>query len=227
MNYVRSANDRGKSDFGWLQSRHTFSFGSYHDPEHMGFSALRVINDDVVAAGAGFGAHGHRDMEIISYVLEGALRHEDSNGNRYVVSAGDIQLMSAGSGIVHSELNDSDADPVHFLQIWIEPNVRGTEPSYAQKPVAQTGQLTTLVSADGRDGSLTARQNMSMYLVALEAGEALTLEPAEGKGYVHIVSGEMTVDGETLVQSDGVGFVEPLSLSARTALKALYFDLPA
>ena len=227
MNYVRSAKDRGTSDYGWLQSRHTFSFGGYHDPEHMGFSALRVINDDVVAAGAGFGAHGHRDMEIISFVLEGALRHEDSTGNRYVVPAGDIQLMSAGAGIVHSELNDSDAEPVSFLQIWIEPNVRGTEPSYAQHPVTQTGQLTPLVTADGRDGSLTARQDMSMYLVSLDAGETLDLNPAQGKGFLHVVSGTVSAGRDALEEFDGLGFAEPLAVRAQTPLQALYFDLPA
>ena len=132
MNYIRRADERGHADFGWLDSRHSFSFGEYHDPDHMGFSNLRVINDDTVAPGAGFGTHGHRDMEIISYVLSGAVRHEDSMGNRFVVPAGDVQRMSAGSGVLHSEFNDSDEAPVHFLQIWITPSEMGLAPSYEQ-----------------------------------------------------------------------------------------------
>ena len=159
MNYTRAANARGSVDFGWLQSQHTFSFGSYQDPAHMGVSVLRVINEDRVAPGAGFDTHGHRDMEIISYVRSGAIRHEDSMGHQFVLPAGEVQVMSAGSGVTHSEFNASNTEPLHFLQIWIEPNRLGTAPRYEQRQITQNGALTPLVTGDGRDGSLTMQQD--------------------------------------------------------------------
>jgi len=226
MKYIRRATDRGTTDLGWLQSRHSFSFGGYHEPAHMGFSALRVINDDVVAPAAGFGTHGHRDMEIVSYVLEGALRHEDSSGNSYVVPAGEIQLMSAGAGIMHSEHNNSAEQSVRFLQIWIEPNQRGTRPDYAQQPVTQLGRLTPLVSADGRAGSLIIRQNMTLSRLVLEANDNVELSPSQGKGYLHLLEGGGAIAGTTLSTGDALGFEESNLLQAETALQALYFDLP-
>src|SRR5678816_1625279 len=158
---LRKSEDRGHANHGWLDTRHTFSFADYYDREHMGFSDLRVINDDRVQPGQGFGTHGHRDMEIITYVLEGALAHKDSMGNGSVIRPGDVQRMSAGSGVTHSEFNASDRDPVHFLQIWIEPNVRGVKPSYEERrfePASKRGQLRLIASPDGREGSVTIHQ---------------------------------------------------------------------
>ena len=155
MIYHRPSYERGSANFGWLDSKHSFSFGNYYDPEHMGVSALRVINDDTVTPGAGFGKHGHRDMEIISYVLDGAIEHKDSQGNQFVVKAGEVQRMSAGTGITHSEFNHSEDDALRFLQIWIIPNEMGIEPEYEQKLIEQNGKMTPLASPDGVDGSLT------------------------------------------------------------------------
>lgn len=176
MKYIRRANDRGAIDLGWLQSKHSFSFGSYYDPKHMGVSALRVINDDMVMPGQGFGTHGHRDMEIISYVTEGALKHEDSEGNKHVVPAGDVQRMSAGSGVMHSEFNPSDTEKVKFFQIWIQPNKMGIKPSYEQKSIPQNGILTPLVTPTGENGSLSINQEASLSRLVLGAQETFTID---------------------------------------------------
>ncbi len=230
MHYARPASDRGNANFGWLNSYHSFSFGHYYDPEHMGISTLRVINDDTVAPGAGFDTHGHRDMEIISYVLDGAVRHEDSMGNRYVVPAGDVQVMSAGSGVMHSEYNNSDVDPVHFLQIWITPDVMGSKPRYEQKTIRQTGVLTPLVTPDGRDGSLTMQQDASMSRLMLDAGESTRLDGASA-AYLHLIEGELALsfeDGEsvTVKAGDGYGFAASVQVEANAAVHALFFELP-
>ena len=228
MLYLRRADERGKANFGWLDSRHTFSFGHYYDPKHMGISALRVINDDTVAPGAGFDTHGHRDMEIISYVLSGAIEHEDSMGNRFVVPAGDVQRMTAGTGITHSEFNHSKTEELKFLQIWIIPNEKNLQPGYEQKAIHQSGPLTPLVTPDGRDGSLSVHQDASMYRLQLGAGEELTVTTNERVGYLHVIDGEVQANDNQLVGGDGLGVVdEPLVVQAGSAgVTALWFDLP-
>ncbi|GAB3027054.1 pirin family protein [Bowmanella dokdonensis] len=228
MDYIRHAQSRGRANFGWLDSRHSFSFGQYYDPAHMGLSALRVINDDRVRGGAGFDTHGHRDMEIISYVLEGALEHKDSTGNEFIIPAGDVQLMSAGSGIMHSEYNASRTDPVHFLQIWIQPNVRGVKPGYQQATIEQTGSLTELVTPDGRNGTLSIRQDAVLSRLALVPGEEIRLEVGSRNGYLHLLSGKIQVADQTFEGGDGIGLTraEGLELTAIEAVQALWFDLP-
>ena len=227
MNYIRRAEERGRANFGWLDSKHSFSFGQYHDPDHMGISTLRVINDDTVAPGAGFDTHGHQDMEIISYVLEGAMRHKDSMGHQFVVPAGEVQRMSAGAGVMHSEYNDSDTDPVHFLQIWITPNRLGIEPGYEQKLIEQSRQLTPLVTADGRDGSLTMQQDASLYRLVLSDAENIELGDSQ-PSYIHLIEGELEIGGIRLGPGDGYGFVaeERLTVNALHATEALFFELP-
>ena len=228
MFYLRRADERGKANFGWLDSRHSFSFGSYYDPKHMGISVLRVINDDAVAPGAGFGTHGHRDMEIISYVLEGAIEHKDSMGNRFVVPAGDVQRMTAGTGITHSEFNHSKSDPLKFLQIWIIPDQRDLEPGYEQKAIPQSGKLTPLVTPDGRDGSLLVHQDASMHRLQLNAGESLLVNEGKGLGYLHLIEGGVAVNDGHLAAGDGLGVMdESLALTAgESGVTALWFDLP-
>jgi len=226
---MRYANERGKADFGWLQSRHSFSFASYYDPAHMGFSALRVINDDKVAPGAGFDTHGHKDMEILSLVLQGKIAHKDSAGNTEILPAGEYQLMSAGRGIYHSEFNASNADELKFLQIWIQPNTFGGEPAYQQKDFGQREGLTLILSPDGRDGSLTLRQNALLYQLLLPAAGQQTMQIAAGrKLYIHVVSGELQLGAHKLHSGDGAKISEQtaLTLQAATAVKALIFDLP-
>ena len=228
MKYIRKAEDRGVANFGWLQSKHTFSFGSYYDPKYMGVSVLRVINDDMVMPGKGFGEHGHRDMEIISYVIEGALKHEDSTGNSYVVPTGEVQRMSAGRGVTHSEFNASKTDKVKFLQIWIEPNVKGIKPSYEQKKLTQKGPLTPLVSPNGNNGTLSINQDASISRLALTKGESISLQTETRLGYLHLIKGKMIVNGQTFQQGDAFS-VEPgqkLDIKANTRLEALWFDLP-
>lgn len=228
MIYLRMAKDRGQASFGWLESRHSFSFGGYHDPDHMGVSKLRVINDDVVAPGAGFGMHGHRDMEIISYVLEGTIRHKDNMGNEFVVTAGEVQRMSAGNGVMHSEFNDSPSQPLKFLQIWIEPNVQGGPAGYEQKRVPQRGVLTPLVTPDGRDGSLSMQQDASLSRLVLAGDESFTLDPGERIGYLHIVSGSADIAGQRYQKGDAMS-VDAQSLEVVALgddLEALWFDLP-
>ncbi|QFT56323.1 pirin family protein [Microbulbifer sp. THAF38] len=230
MYYFRPSQERGQARFGWLNSKHTFSFGHYYDPKHMGFSALRVINDDTVMPGAGFDTHGHRDMEIISYILQGAIEHKDSEGNRYVVPAGEIQRMSAGTGITHSEYNHSKSDQLKFLQIWIEPNRRGVQPSYEQKSITQHGKLTALVTPGGRDNTLSIHQDASLYRLQLNTGETITLDALERPGYLHVIDGEASVNDKSILASgDGLGlFKEEIQLqAARDGITALWFDLPA
>lgn len=230
--YIRRAQERGMANFGWLQSKHSFSFGSYYDPSHMGVSALRVINDDLVAPAAGFETHGHKDMEIITYVTKGALRHKDSVGNEYVIPAGDVQVMSAGKGIFHSEFNDSAEVPVELLQIWIRPNEKGGKPDYAQAEVKQQGKLTPLVTASGEGDTLPIKQDASISRVVLETHEQLSLSAANRAGYLHLVEGDLVINtGQeelTLKPGDAVAINdnEQLSLTATSAVEALWFDLP-
>lgn len=226
---MRYAAERGKADFGWLQSHHTFSFANYYDPAQMGFSALRVINDDKVAPGAGFDTHGHKDMEILSLVLSGKIAHKDSAGNTEILPAGEFQLMSAGAGIYHSEFNASKTDELAFLQIWLQPNQQGGEPGYQQKDFGQREGLTLILSPDGRDGSLTLRQDALLYQLLLPHGEQLTYNAAAGrKLYIHLISGELEVAGNRLQLGDGIKISEEtaLILTANAATKALIFDLP-
>ena len=232
MTRLRPANERGHARQGWLDSYHTFSFGHYYDPEHLGFSNLRVINDDTVVPGAGFGTHGHQDMEIISYVLDGALEHKDSMGNGSVIRPGDVQRMSAGTGVQHSEYNHSKSEPVHFLQIWLEPNRFGVEPGYEEKhfsPEERRGRLALLVSPDGRDGSLSAHQDSLLYGTLLEVGEAVEHSLAAGRrAYVHVARGRVSVNGQPMESGDGVALddVGQVRLEGLGHAEVLLFDLP-
>ncbi len=228
MIYHRPSYERGSANFGWLDSKHSFSFGNYYDPEHMGISALRVINDDTVTPGAGFAEHGHRDMEIISYVTEGAIEHKDSEGNQFVVKAGEIQRMSAGSGITHSEFNHSNDETLRFLQIWIIPNKMGIQPEYEQKLIEQEGKMTVLASPDGAAGSLTINQDASMYRISLEPDETITLNAQQRPGYLHVIDGSGIVNETDVSAGDGLGVYQD-SLAVKSGpqrLVALWFDLP-
>jgi redox-sensitive bicupin YhaK (pirin superfamily) len=229
---VRKSNERGGASFGWLNSQHSFSFGHYHDPKHMGFGPLRVINDDHVEAGRGFDSHGHRNMEIISYVLEGALAHKDSMGNGSVLRYGDVQVMSAGTGVVHSEVNGSKTEGVHFLQIWIEPNETGAEPRYEEKhfdTASKTGKLRVVASNDGRDGSVSIRQDASIYAGIFNGADGATHALADGRqAYVHVIRGQITVNGVALGGGDALKITgEPaVTLGQAEAAEVLVFDLP-
>jgi redox-sensitive bicupin YhaK (pirin superfamily) len=226
---IRHSNERGPADHGWLQSRHTFSFAGYYDPEHMGVSALRVINDDKVAPGKGFATHSHQDMEIISYVKHGSIEHKDSMGNVERLPTGEFQLMSAGTGVTHSEYNPSITEPLEFLQIWIEPNVHGIEPGYQQKRFATTAGLQLIASADARDGSLLLHQDASLYQLLLNTEQSATYTLAPGRSvYVHVVSGAISVNGEQLHEGDGatVTAVEVVEFVGNQNSEALVFDLP-
>ena len=230
MHYFRSAGQRGHASFGWLDSHHSFSFGSYYDPEHMGVSVLRVINDDTVVEGAGFDTHGHRDMEIISYVLEGSVAHVDSMSHRRTISAGEVQRMSAGSGVTHSEFNASATEKLRFLQIWLRPNVKGIKPEYEQARIPQSKTLTLLVSHDGRDGSLMMHQDASIYRLRLQQNEGSPILVSEGRvGYLHVVSGSAELDDSVLSAGDGLGVnqARELEIIAKSDnFEALWFDLP-
>ncbi|MCI3951164.1 MAG: pirin family protein [Burkholderiales bacterium] len=229
---VRSATERGHAHHGWLDSHHTFSFADYYDPRHVGWSALRVINDDTVQPGHGFPTHAHRDMEIISYVLEGELAHKDSTGTGAVIRPGDVQLMSAGRGVQHSEFNPSQREPVHFLQIWIMPKVTGVPANYQQKffdAAEKRGRLRLLVSEDGRDGSLKMWLDARLYAALLDGAEEVEHAIAEGrKAYVHVARGEVTLNGQRLGAGDGVKIEDTrvLSLSEGKNAEVLLFDLP-
>ena len=232
MTTLRPSNARGHANHGWLDSYHTFSFANYYDPTHMGVSNLRVINDDTVMPGQGFGTHGHQDMEIVSYVLDGALEHKDSMGNGSLIRPGDIQRMSAGTGVRHSEYNPSPTEPVHFLQIWLVPNRAGVQPGYDQKhfPLAERrGRLVLLVSPDGRDGSLSAHQDSLLYGTLLEAGEAVEHPLAPGRrAYVHVARGQVAVNGTPLGSGDGATLegVGQVHLEGLGRAEVLLFDLP-
>ena len=228
---LRKSQERGYADHGWLKSFHSFSFAGYHDPRHMGFGNLRVINEDRIAPGMGFGTHGHRDMEIISYVLEGNLAHKDSMGNVKGIPPGDVQRMSAGRGVQHSEFNHADGQNTHFLQIWIEPNVRGIEPSYEQKTFAaaeKRGVLRLVASPDGAQGSVKVHADALLYAGLFDGDEkaALSLDPAR-KTYVHLVQGALNVNGQTLAAGDAALIEKESRLTLDQGQKAevLVFDL--
>lgn len=229
---IRKSGERGVAEHGWLSSRHSFSFGHYHDPRHTGFGPLLVINEDRVQPGRGFGEHGHRDMEILSYVLDGALEHKDSIGTGSVIRYGDVQRMSAGSGVVHSEFNHSHSESVHFLQIWIEPNVQGIDPSYEEKhfdPASKDGQLRLIASADGRDGSVLIHQDAALYAAIINGDIDIQHKLASGRcGYVHVARGSLTVNGVVLKAGDALKIVNEdlIALGAATDAEILLFDLP-
>ena len=227
---LRRADERGRTDWGWLDSRHTFSFGEYFDPDHMGFRALRVINDDRVKPGAGFGTHGHADMEILSYVLDGALAHKDSMGTGSVIRPGEIQMMRAGTGVRHSEFNPSDAEPVHFLQIWIVPDRRALPPAYGQHKVdrdAARRGFALLASRDARDGSLHIAQDVDLWLALVEPGEERELALAAGRhAWVHVARGSVELDGTPLGEGDGAAITGgAVRLRGTGEAEVLVFDL--
>ncbi|MEO8739249.1 MAG: pirin family protein [Casimicrobiaceae bacterium] len=230
---LRRGKDRGIANFGWLDSRHTFSFGEYHHPKHMGFGPLRVINEDRVSPGQGFGTHAHRDMEIISYVLEGALEHKDSIGTGSVIRPGDVQVMSAGTGIRHSEFNHSKNESVHFLQIWVTPDREGIVPRYQQKTFTganKRGRLCLVGSANGRDGSVVIHQDVEMFASVLDTGEQLAHSVAPGRrSWLQVVRGAVAVNGQEMDVGDGAAAeVETkLLITSRDAdSEVLLFDLP-
>ncbi|OYO30041.1 pirin family protein [Janthinobacterium sp. PC23-8] len=232
MLQIRHSEERGAANHGWLNSHHSFSFGSYHDPKHMGFGPLLVINEDRVTPGQGFGTHGHRDMEIISYVLDGALEHKDSMGTGSVLHYGDVQRMSAGSGVRHSEFNHSQTDGLHFLQIWIQPNVTGIAPSYEEKhfaPDSKQGKLRLVASSDGRQGSVLIHQNASLYASIMQEGDALEHAIDDGRtAYVHLIRGSLVVNGTPLKAGDALKLTQEAKVSFTQAEDAelLLFDLP-
>jgi len=223
---VRKSEDRGVANFGWLDSKHTFSFGHYQDPAHMGVGPLRVINEDRVSAGRGFDSHGHRDMEIISYVLDGALEHKDSMGN------GSVLRHGAGKGVVHSEFNHSKTEPVHFLQIWIQPNELGAPAGYEEKhfdAASKTGRLRVVASKDGREGSVSIRQDASIYAAILNGDDAVSFPLQPGRiGYVHVARGALNVNGVALKAGDAVRIDDEaqVSLDGAQDAEVLLFDLP-
>jgi redox-sensitive bicupin YhaK (pirin superfamily) len=229
---VRRANERGHAQHGWLDSFHSFSFADYYDPEHMGFGPLRVINEDRVRPGKGFGTHGHRDMEIISYVLEGGLTHKDSMGNGSTIRPGDVQRMSAGTGVMHSESNASDTDPVHFLQIWIEPNRRGVKPGYEEKRFeadSKRGRLRLIASPDGAEGSVTLNQDARVYAALLDGGDAVEHAAApDRRVYLHVVRGQIEANGQALGPGDAMKLTREsrIQLAHARAAEVLLFDLP-
>lgn len=231
MLVIRRADDRGRANLGWLDSRHTFSFADYHDPRFMGYGSLRVINEDRVQAGQGFGTHGHRDMEIISYVLEGELAHRDSMGNGSVIRRGDVQRMSAGTGVQHSEFNHSKTAGVHFFQIWIIPSRRNLPPGYEEKRFdddAKRNQLRLVASRDGRDGSVTIHQEADLYASLLGVGKEVThTTERTRRGWVQLASGAVTVNGEALAAGDGaaIAYEESLTIKASADSEFLLFDL--
>ena len=227
----RPASERGRADHGWLDSRHTFSFADYYDEAHMGFRALRVINEDRVQPGHGFGTHQHRDMEIISYVLEGSLAHRDDMGTGSTITPGDVQRMTAGTGVRHSEMNPSPTEPVHFLQIWLLPERRGLEPGYEQKrfEVAdKRGRLRLIASPDGREGATTVHQDVDLYAGVFAAGEGVRFALRPGRhAWLQVARGAVTVNGESLKQGDGAAISDEaaLDITADQDAEVLLFDL--
>ena len=227
----RPADARGRAELGWLQSRHTFSFGDYYDADHMGFHSLRVINDDVVAPGRGFGQHPHRDAEIFSYVIEGELEHKDSLGNGRIIKAGDLQYISAGSGVLHSEFNPSSKKPVHFLQVWLMPNVRGGGPRYAEKSLgeaARPNSLTRLFAGKPQEEAVAIRADAEIYFGNLNAGRQIVHHPVPGRAqWLQIISGELSVMTENLKAGDGAALenVSALELKSATGAQFLLFDM--
>lgn len=232
MMEVRKSEDRGVAEHGWLSSRHSFSFAHYYDPQHMGFGPLRVINDDRVAPGRGFGTHGHNDMEIISYVLDGALEHKDDMGTGSVIRYGHVQRMSAGTGVMHSEFNHSHDEPVHFLQIWIQPDRQRIEPSYEEKyfePISKAGQWRLIASSDRRNDSVLVHQDVSIYASILDGEDTLEYALSNSRcAYLHVARGGVTVNGLALDAGDAVKFVnEPhIAVSGASHAEILLFDLP-
>jgi redox-sensitive bicupin YhaK (pirin superfamily) len=228
---IRKSDDRGLADHGWLRSFHSFSFADYHDPEHMGFGDLRVINEDRIQPGTGFGTHGHRDMEIISYVLEGALAHKDNMGNGSTIVPGDVQRMSAGKGVLHSEFNQAKDGVTHFLQIWIEPGVKGIAPSYEQKhfdAASKRGKLKLVGSPDGREGSVTIHQDAFLYAGLLDGADRATHALKAGRrAYVHVARGRVTANGQALDTGDALKVADSAELVFEKAKDAevLLFDL--
>jgi len=230
MIQIRKSNERGHANHGWLDSHHTFSFADYYDPEHTHFRSLRVINEDRVAPEMGFGMHPHRDMEIISYVVDGALRHRDSMGNTAVMRSGDVQRISAGSGITHSEVNDSKNEPVHFLQIWIMPDHKNAKPAYAEKSFAKVepGQLNLITSKTGRNGSIPINQDVDLYIAKLKEGDNVKHTLASNRcGWLQVIEGEVKVNGESLTSGDAAAVTktDALTISAVTPAHFLFFDL--
>ncbi len=231
---IRHAQERGAANFGWLDSRHTFSFGEYHDPNHMGFADLRVINEDKVEPSQGFPTHGHQDMEIITYVLEGALEHKDSLGTGSVIHSGDVQRMSAGAGIRHSEFNASKTEPVHLLQIWILPGEKGIAPGYEQKNFGideKQGKLKLVGSHDGRDGSITIHQNVNLYAAILSAGESVNYNFAENRvAWVQVARGTVQLNDRSLKAGDGAAIVQESLITLQgtaSDTEILLFDMVA
>ena len=228
---LRKAEDRGHANHGWLDTYHTFSFANYYDPKHMGFRALRVINEDYVSPTAGFGTHGHRDMEIITYVLEGALEHKDNIGNGSVIQPGEVQRMSAGTGILHSEFNHSETEAVHLLQIWLLPAQNGLSPSYEQRnfsPAKTPGKLHLVAAKDGREGAVTVHQDVDLYAAVLQKGDRLshTLQP-QRHAWVQVARGAITLNGLPLDTSDGAAISNETEvvIEATKEAEILLFDL--
>ena len=228
---IRKANDRGHANHGWLDSYHTFSFADYYDPKFMGFRSLRVINEDQIAAKRGFGTHSHRDMEIITYVLEGALEHQDSLGNRSVMRPGDVQRMTAGTGVSHSEYNHCDREATHLLQIWILPETQGLEPGYEQKAYSDAekrAKLCLIASQDGRDGSVKVRQDLNLYATVLGEGEQINLSVEDDRSvWVQVVRGSVMLNGQPLAQGDAAAVSQEtlLNLTGKEPAEVLVFDL--
>ena len=227
---IRKAGERGHANHGWLDTHFTFSFADYYDPQHMGFRALRVINDDTIAGGGGFGAHPHRDMEIITYVLSGALEHKDSMGNGRIIRPGEVQYMAAGTGVTHSEFNPSSNEPVHLLQIWILPDRKGVKPTYAEKSLAKAapGKLHLAASKSGRDGSIPINQDVDVLVGKLGAGDAISHALKPGRhAWLHVAEGEIEPAGLKLKSGDGAAFSDEKSVSftAKSPTQILLFDL--
>jgi redox-sensitive bicupin YhaK (pirin superfamily) len=227
---IRKAGERGHANHGWLDSHFTFSFADYYDPQHMGFRSLRVINDDIIAGGGGFGEHPHRDMEIITYILSGALEHKDSMGNGRVIRPGEVQYMAAGTGVQHSEFNHSPTEPAHLLQIWILPDHKGAKPAYAEKSFAKAapGKLHLAASKSGRDGSIPINQNVDVFVGKLAAGDKISHALKAGRhAWLHIAEGEVELNGQSLKSGDAASFSDEkaISIKAISPAQILFFDL--